>query len=274
MLIAMAGLLAACHESLGIVGDASHDVRIDTSVDPPTDVSDGTSDGWMDPVPPPDAPVDVPPDGPTACPEPMTILADWSLDGSSVDEGRDIATPCVVEVVMDEPEDGYTYVELLCGTGGLMEIHTIELWAEPHVWSGLWEGEEVFLRYRSDHFWWINRWFAIQDAWGGLRLAGVDADWIQPPAREDWYDPIEVRPVNGFCEPYDEPWGCGVVERQGLEVGTWDARAIVFDSTYAYAGFMETVLVQVEQATHYLELWCEDAPGAWYKALFVFYMEG
>ena len=80
--------------------------------------------------------------------------------------------------------------------------------------------------------------------------------------------------MSGFCEPYEEPFGCGTVERQALEVGFWDSRALVFDSTYAYAGFLETVLIQVEQATHYVELWCEDAPESWYKALFVFYMEG
>ena len=121
---------------------------------------------------------------------------------------------------------------------------------------------------------WINRWFVVQDRWGEIRLAGVDAEYVQPPSREDWYDPIEVRPLGGFCEPYEEPWGCGTVERQALEVGVWDSRTIVFDSTYAYAGFMETVLVQVEQAYYYVELWCEDAPGAWYDALFVFHMEG
>ena len=155
-----------------------------------------------------------------------------------------------------------------------MELHTIEFWANPHVWSGLWEGEEVTLKYRSDHFWWSNRWLVIHDSWGGLRLAAVDAEHVQPPGREDWYDPIEVRPRWDFCEHFEEPWGCGITERTALEVGFWDTRSIVFDSTYAYAGFLETVLVQIEESMRYVELWCEDAPASWHRAILVFYMEG
>jgi hypothetical protein len=272
--IALTTVLVACHESLGIVGDAGHDPATDTATDPADGSSDGAVDVAVDVVPPPDAPVDVEPDGPTVCPERQSILTDWAFDGESVDDGLDIATPCMVEAVLDDSLSGYSYIEMLCGSGALMETHTLEFWTEPQVWPGLWEGEEVFLKYHSDNFWWINRWFVVQDLAGGIRLAGVDAEYVQPPSRDDWYEPVEVRPVSGFCEPYEEPWGCGTVERQALEVGFWDSRALVFDSTYTYAGFLDTVLLQVEQAYYYVELWCEDAPGAWYDALFVFHMEG
>ena len=107
-------------------------------------------------------------------------------------------------------------------------------------------------------------------------MAGIYADALAPDGftTEEWCDPIDVRALSGLCEPVEEPWGCGVRERQALEVGFWDSRAVVFDGNYAYAGFMDLVLLQVGEAWRYTELWCEDAPEAWYSAVFVFHMEG
>lgn len=258
--------LGGCYSTTSIAGDTRTDPGVDTAADPPID-------GGIDVSPPPDAVADVVVDGTSVCPEPAGVVAEWVFDGTAMDEGLDLDVPCEVTAVFEDETGDYSYAEFECGYG-LVETHWIELNGDPHVWTGLYVGEEIHLRYVSHPEWWINRWFVIRDAWGRLRLAGVDADTLTPYFDEDWYEPVFVRPHGGFCEPIEDTTGCGTYERMAVEVGPWDSRTVVFDGNYGYAGFMETVLVQVERAIEYREMWCEDYPMAWYKALFVFHMEG
>jgi hypothetical protein len=256
--------LPACTSTTTIGGDASADPRPDTSADSGTDSAPDAR---------PDTPPDLPPDGTETCLPSEGVIVDWSIAGDVGEESHVVDMPCVVNLV--EEEAYRSTVQFVCG-GGIVSFYEIDIFADPHIWPGLIEGDNVQLSFITIMRWIEKHWFVVRDTWGGIRMAGVYADTLAPYGftTDEWYDPIDVRALGGLCEPVEEPWGCGVRERQALDVGFWDARAVVFDGTYTYAGFMDLVLLQVGQAWRYTEVYCEDVPEAWYSAIFVFQMEG
>lgn len=244
------------------LGDTHSDTVTDTASDPGTDpVSDTVTDpGDWECTPP-----DPAPDGPSV---------GFMVDGeTSSMEPVDIFSPCIVEAIMEE-EVGHHVIDLGCGTGALIEHHRLEIFVAPTTYMAFWEGSEVMFEYISDPIWWVNRWFAIRDLSGNLLIAGVDADRVAPEyGVSDFFEPLQVSVLGDLCPPQPADW-CGEVERVALDVTYWDARGIIPDSTAGYVGELATAHVLVDEATRYVDMDCDDIPGAFYRALFVLPPEG
>lgn len=267
-----------CYSSVSFVGDAGTDATVDTTTEPGHDTwadpdtavdtipdthADPPRDTWTDVPPPPDCPPP-PPDG---------SWMSWTVDDDYPYEEVEIDLPCTVEEVMYE-EDGSTVIILTCGTGGMMEVHHVQIASNPVTWPALWPGQEVQLRFVADPIWWINRWMTIRGLGGELLLAAVDADAITPygTSTSEWYGELGVEVVGGVCEPYDDY--CGIHERQALFVSYHDSGELVYDGYSAWLGWFDTVFVFVGTAGAYHEIWCEDMTDAWYSAIFAVQLEG
>jgi hypothetical protein len=268
VLLACLGL-DGCYSSSGddrdadAVADRAEDATGDTVTDTP---SDPGADA--------DAPLDATPDEGTVClpPEPMPLRLEFTVDGASRADA-DIDVPCRVTSVVND-ESGHHIIALECGTGGMMETHTIDLAAEPDVWPGVFAGEEVTFRYLADTIWWVNRWLAIRTTGGFTRLALVEADSIAPPGMTpaEWYGGYAVRVLSGVCTPVTD--SCGPLERQGIEVTFGGTTGVVFDGGRTSIGGMAAIDVLVLRATHYLSMGCDDVPDQFYTATFSVIPEG
>jgi hypothetical protein len=268
-------MTSGCYQSTPYTGDTGIDTSIDTGVDTiPDTIADTIWDTYFDP--PYDThtdtyPYDVPP---SDCPPPPAdgTWMSWIVDGGEWWDETWIDTPCIV---MDVFTDGsMSLIHMMCGTGGFMEEHFIEIDSNPPVWPSLYPGMEVQFRYISEPVWWVNRWFTISDVGGQLRLAGVDAEWISPWAypAEEWYWPLGVDVMYGLCG-VEEDW-CGIYERQGLFVNWYDDGGIVYDGYADWVGWWGSVFAHVSYARTYHEMWCEDMAGQFYSALFSVNLEG
>jgi hypothetical protein len=196
----------------------------------------------------------------------------WDIDDSAAID-IDLDTPCRIVSVVGE-DVGHVVINLECGTGAMMTTHTITIDTNAPIFLSPWVGSEVTFRYRADEVWWINRWFTVRLAGGTLLLAGVSADGISPPESPplEWYAPLDVRILSGVCPPTDGT--CGSTERQALEVSYGGATMAIFDGLSDYVGMMVSYFVFVSQATHVLEMGCDDYPDQFYRALFVLIPEG
>ena len=158
----------------------------------------------------------------------------FEVDGGMMGD-ININMPCrFVSVTEDRTE--HQMVTLECGTGGMMETHVIDLFSSARPRLVLWVGAEVTLRYVADPVWWVDRWLTIRDRGGNLILAATDASWLRPTTPEpiDWYAPVDVRLLGGYCPPQEET--CGPRERQALYVTFGGERAIIFDGNSATVG--------------------------------------
>jgi hypothetical protein len=149
---------------------------------------------------------------------------------------------------------------------GTIEDHTIEIETDPGIAIAPPGAGGVVFRYVADPFWWVNRWFSLQHADGGLIMAGMDADSILPPGKDpgQWYSTMDVGVQGDLC-PWTED-SCGIAERQALDVTYRDWNGLALDGDLIYLGPTMSAAVVVGHATSYMEMWCEDAPMSWYSA--------
>ncbi len=240
--------------------DGAADATPDTAADTPGE-PDGPTDVVVDVTPPP-------------CPAPQGVAASFSVDGDEWPmEEVHLDTPCTIAAVVGE-EVGHSVVDLVCGTGAMMEDHQVDLYTTPAAWLPMGAGTQVWFEYVADPVWWVNRWFAIRDMAGNLVVAGVASSRLHPEYEDTgFFDPLEVSVAGGVCEP-EPPDSCGVQERQALDVRLGDASGRIFDSGHGYVGDMVTAEVLVSQASSYLDMDCDDAPDSFYEAIIVMIPEG
>ena len=271
VLVAACILLAGCHESLGLVGDARTEALLDPAVDPGWDpgydiAPEPAWDVGVDSEPPPPCPPpNPPPDGPAPY---------WEIDEMTWPPDTGFTLRCNV---VDVWEDDRSFtVNLSCpGPSGELHEHSLTMSAEAPFWLYISPGEEVVLEYMSETPWWINRWFALRYAWGRLIVAGVDADRLMPEGADpdDWFHPLGVEVIErGWCPP--ETTMCGTIVRRGLEVAWGGITAEFVDRTYGSMGFMESVQVLAGKNHRYTDMDCDDVPDEWVSALFVMVPEG
>jgi hypothetical protein len=268
-LLLMLVLSAAGCYSTTLHGDA--DSRTDTGADTPVDTGADTSV--------PDTEADVPPDAPPDAMGPCEPAGDgvwltWMLDGAEWDEDREIDIPCQIDLVRDE-DDGSVTVFLVCGTGGLMERHTLSILSSPRASMDVWEGAELMLNYVSRNWGEVNeRWVTLRWFDGGIFFAAVSAVQLAPPGREvdEWYMPLNVYFLHGYCPQVDD--GCGPWERAALEVHYMGDRELVFDGNSGFVGGVAVVEVLVADAIHFEYVICPDLPGDRVHAMFLMLPEG
>jgi hypothetical protein len=256
--------------------DAAPEASDDAGVPPdvPGDAETVEPDDDADTVEPDEGVPEIFPDGGPTCdpPPPMPVMLEFTVDGETHAD-VDLETPCRVASVTGEAV-GHVIVTLECGTGGMMEHHTIDVAASADLALGFLDGQEVTFRYVSDPIWWVDRWFTIRSRAGLLLVAAVDASGVAPRDVEasEWYAPVGVRAVGGVCPP--APDRCGPVERQGIEVVFGGETDLVFDGYATDVGGLASVFVFVALATHYLEMTCDDVPDQFYRAIIVLTPEG
>ncbi|NMC69251.1 MAG: hypothetical protein GYA57_04170 [Myxococcales bacterium] len=253
--------LFGCYDSwVNLAGDGGSpdDARADVAAD-----ADAEADADAD------AEADVTP----SCPPPGDgVWADFTVDGSTEDEA-DLDLPCVVDSVIAESGGGIR-INLGCGTGAILEPHTIELLASPGPWLFGLDGLEVRFRYVAERVWWINRWFSLRDASGYVQVFGVSAENLAPPGStpNEWYAPANIDLRTGVCPPTTE--SCGRIERLALQVAYSGETRLVFDGTADSVGEMLSLYVIVAGATRYLEMTCTDMPRQFVTALLFGLLEG
>jgi hypothetical protein len=253
--------VAGCYESgvvLGGDGEDHADIRPDAGADGDAD-ADADADG--------DA--DVPPECPPAL---DGVWADFMVDGSAVSEAR-IDLPCVIDSVIEDAA-GSVRINLGCGTGGIIEAHTLDITASPGPWLFGLDGLSVRFRYEAEPVWWINRWFSLRDTTGYVMVAGVSADDLAPPGStpSEWFAPANVDLVGGVCPPTDD-W-CGPLERLALQIAYYGDTQRIYDGNSASVGLMMSVYVIVGGATRYIDVACDDAPSQFLNALLFTIPEG
>jgi hypothetical protein len=169
---------------------------------------------------------------------------------------------------------GHAVITLECGTGAMMTTHTITIDSNTPFYLSPWVGSEVTFHYVAREVWWIDRWFTVRLTGGTLLLAGVGSDAIAPPGLDpnEWYSPLGVRVLSSVCTPTDDT--CGPTERQALELSYGGATNVIFDGYSGYVGMMVSYFVFVAQASHVVEMGCDDYPDQFYNALFVLIPEG
>jgi len=267
-IVLLCAALAGCYTT-SLHGDAT--------LDPGPDTVDVATDSTTDPAPDPadayDVPADILPDG-SECPPPDEGgWLTWSLDGEEYDDGRTIDMPCTI-LSVDHSETALTRIEMLCGTGGVMEHHMFELFTNRHPRLDHLTGVEVMLNYVSTSWEWQDRWFSLHHFDGELIMAVTSATSLAPPDRtvDEWYWPLSVRFATGLCPLQDGE--CGMFERAALDVEHEDDRALVFDSGSTIMGGGTAAQVTVETAWNYETMECFDFPFVYMNALFVMLFEG
>ncbi|MBW2264077.1 MAG: hypothetical protein JRG91_19105 [Deltaproteobacteria bacterium] len=258
ILIATYLLVAGCHESLGLIGDASEDTSTEPGLDPVEDVHE--------------APADPGPD--VACPPAGDGLwLTWTLDSEEWDDAREIDIPCTI-LWVDHSEVAFTRIELNCGTGGMMEHHVLEIFTNRHPLLEYLTGTSVMLNYVSQPWEWQERWFALRYFGGEIIIAGTTASSLVPRGYtvDEWYYPLSVRFATGLCPQEDNE--CGLYERAALDVEYWDDSEIVFDGTSTILGGVAAASVTVDTAWYYETITCFDYPDTQLNALFVLLPEG
>ena len=267
--LAQALVLSGCYQSWGDHGDV-HDAATDADATVDTaDTPADTTDAHVDSVDVPMDSSDVPPDSPLVCPPPAgdgTWMSFTTTGSTTLESGE---TPCRVESV-GTGTDGTWILELWCGTGAHMETETIAVTANPLITPMIFEGDEVIFRFSRPESWWSrNEWFAIHAPAGHLIMAGVAATSVAPWEWEasDWYDPLSVYVVGGVCPP--EETSCGTLERRAIEVHSAGDTGRIYDGYTGYVGTTAPVYIHVSTAYAYLDMDCDDAPDAYYEALFV-----
>ena len=210
------------------------------------------------------------------CGEPPDGLwFDFVVDGMSYEAAR-IDTSCRIDDVADT--GGGQRVTLLCGTGGLMTTHELEVYGSVALYFDLWVGSEVWFRYVADPVWWPNRHVTLR--WGGgespgeLMFAALSADAVVPEGFDafDWYGPWTVDVISDLCD--EELGPCGTFERQAIELGAYGSTVRVLNGGVGHAGMMVSVTLSVTQAYRYSEMLCDDAPYRFYSAMMVQIPEG
>ncbi|MBI5488160.1 MAG: hypothetical protein HY905_12575 [Deltaproteobacteria bacterium] len=266
-------LSVGCYGSHGEEGDGAADATAeDSAADETTNPDDaGIEDAAVEAEM--DEGIDFGSDSTVECP-PLVDgrWVDFTIDGSTF-EAVDVETPCRMSIVIGGPP-GHDVVELVCGTGARMTTYTVDFYANPPVSPTYWDGAEVTLRYVADPVWWIDRWFTVRDPSGNLLFGGTNASRLVPPGEDPaaWYAPLDVRIVGGLCPANDS--GCGLQERQALDVGYAEGRELIFDGYQAYVGGLATASFHVGTATHHVEMTCDDVPDDWYMLVFVLPPEG
>ncbi|MBW2264502.1 MAG: hypothetical protein JRG91_21255 [Deltaproteobacteria bacterium] len=268
VLAAACALLAGCYSTTSLLGDTSTDTTVETGVDTAFDfVPETLVDPGVEPEPPPPCPPPYPPPG---GPAPYWEIDDWTTppDGS-------LSLFCTVTEVAAGDDNSFTIFLTCYRPSGEFTDHSLYVRSEAPFWLYLSRGEEVVLDYAADHVWWVNRWFALRNARGGIIVAGVDAQRIGPDGMDpdDWYEPLGVQVVSGGWCPA-EPTMCGPLERRGVQVEWGIITAEFVDRTYGTMGFMDSVQVHVGETHGYLEMECDDMPDEWVSALFVVAPEG
>lgn len=263
-------LLCACHESLGLVGDARMDHSAEPPVDAPVDaLVDGIHDAYVDPVV--DPAVDPDPDGPCPPRSHDEMVLEFSFDDDSYLE-YGIVLVCWTEEFREDPYAGRVNIWFSCRTDeGTRERHNLLLQTDPYapIDASVFYESELVVRYVSDPIFWVNRWISIQNITGGLVLAAASAETIAPEEWEGWYAPLSAWRLGGLCPP-EEGW-CGTLEREAIEVTDGDASLVVFDGNIhpLDTGEGDIYHVMVPAAHHYRYIECEDVPIDWVQALIV-----
>jgi hypothetical protein len=264
MTIACTFLACACHESLGIVGDA----HLDPPVDAPADVIvDPAGDAITDPT------------GESPCPPRRAegVHVDFSLDDDRFLRGN-LTLVCTGEEFVDDPSLGTLHVWLSCRSdeGTYEERHLyFQIDPYPPMDASLFFEGELLIRYAAeassdDPIFWVNRWLTVTNRTRGLVLAAVDAETVSPEGAEDWYAPLDAWRVGGRCPPQDEY--CGTLEREAVEVtGSSSFPVMVFDGTMKPledpgAGSYH---VLVSAAHRYYFITCADMPVTQFVAVIV-----
>ena len=262
-IITCAILTCACHESLGLVGDA----RMDPSADAPADaVVDGIHDTVVDPVA--DPITDPHPDAPCPPRSDDEMYISFSLDHDTVTR-YNLTLVCNLTDADLHP-DGLFVLFLECRSDeGLVEEHIVTVQTSPvHIPElplDLWFDDDLIVHYVADPVFWTNRWLSIHESWGDLLLAAVNAEYVLPGDREGWYEPLEVWRYSGEC-PVEED-DCGEFWRQALEVVGHEAGVIVYDGNIKPLEDWITYEVMVAQVHRYHFIECEDVPLTWVNAL-------
>jgi hypothetical protein len=264
VLVAVVGCMVSttgCHESLGLVGDASMDPSADSDVD-------GIRDAIFEPAS--DSP----------CP-PRSYdgrCGGFSLDYLDYYDGPDRHDITLVCTFLGHYEDVRIVLECLSDEG-LIEEHVITLSSCPDVRidpSLLFSGGDLIVRYIADPAepyvddpeFWENRWLTIHSPERGLLVAGVDAENIAPVDEEGWYEPLEVARAASSCPIEEVP--CGLIERQGVLVEGESTSLIVLEGNSApFEDSGTSYHVMVSEAHWYRYIECEDAPLTWVHALIV-----
>ncbi|MBN1772346.1 MAG: hypothetical protein JXB32_13840 [Deltaproteobacteria bacterium] len=250
--------MLGCYDSGVILGgdgedhaDARPEVGADADADTEADAeADAEAEAEVTPACPPAS------DG---------VWADFTVDGTVMAEANlDLA--CLVDSVIEDSA-GAVRINLGCGTGGIIESHSLELTASPGPWLFGLDGLEVRFRYAADPVWWTNRWFSLRDVSGDVMVAGVSADALAPPAftPNEWFAPANVDLRTGVCPPTDD--SCGPLERLALQVAYHGGTGLVFDGTAVAVGDLLSLHVVVGSATRYLEVFCEDMPQQFFHVL-------
>jgi hypothetical protein len=201
------------------------------------------------------------------------VWLDWTFDGSAGWDEMDVEVPCRISGI-GASSSGELAIDLECGTGGLMTLHTIEIRSNPRASIEDYMDHEVVLTYVSEPWEWSDRWLTLRHPGGGLLLALATGSNLHPWDRtmEEWYDPLGVSVVTGWCPTVSAE--CGLMERPGLEVSFAGESDVVFDGGYAYIGSMVSVVVALDTAWHYSVMECMDYPIDFYNVMFTFPMEG
>jgi hypothetical protein len=243
VVIWITALACACH-STSLEGDADsdplHDVPTEASLDPSRDII-----------------VDRPRDPASDC---VPIADEWPsvtflLDGELPSE-YNLQLVCTLEGLEEDPEVGTLELVLACRSDeGLIEEHRLFFAASPYVPvdTSLFEGVDLILSYvsyREYYYGLDSHWVSVSSVTSGLLVAGIYSwglGYVDPGVRDDWYEPLVVRRVEGGCPGVENE--CGTLQRQALELSFSDgSRSVtVYDGN---AGLLEDPAGSYHVAVH------------------------
>jgi hypothetical protein len=179
--------------------------------------------------------------------------------------------PCTVAFAFSEPP--FTEIQLDCRDpfqGFERQIYVF-LEHEYGAFVPLWPGAQVLFQHHMD---WPNEWFAIHsgDFGSGMVVAGLKAEWPESPFGTVRFDPLQVGTTLGECEWFEDE--CGVRQRGGVQAWFDGSTTVVHGGNVGYVGELVSYQVAVAESWAYEELWCDDIPLQWTRALFVMVPEG
>jgi hypothetical protein len=190
--------------------------------------------------------------------------AQWSLTGFAPNDGITALQCTITELGGDGPT---VRITLGCGDEEVSE-HVLEVVADPHAAIDVEVGLAVTLTYATEPIFWINRWFALRDQGGRLRLGGGDGSNVLPPGGEALFEPLgltidaEACPMFEPCDP-----SCGTARRQAIEFHFGDDEVLsVPDGTIGGLAIGDAFTLVVARAEELLESdTCKDVPPNWYS---------
>lgn len=194
--------------------------------------------------------------------------AQWSLDGFG---GADEGITQLQCTITEQGGDGLTvWVTLVCGDEEVTE-HVLEVVADPHAAIDIDVGLAVTLTYAVEPIFWLNRWFALRDLDGRLRLGGGEGSEVLPPAGAEIFEPLGLTVDAELCPSFEpcEPFDCAAARRQAIEFHFGNEQVLsIPDGTMGGIAFGDVFTLVVARAEELVESdTCDDVPPNWYSYL-------